>query len=36
MYFFKADISSFDDEAETVFITPDRMQMKTAFPLRKR
>jgi len=24
MYFFKADISSFDDEAETVFIIPEQ------------
>ncbi len=36
MYFFKADISSFDDEAETVFIIPEQNADENGVPFEKK
>lgn len=36
MYFFKADISSFDDEAETVFIIPEQNADENGVPFEEK
>ena len=36
MYFFKADISSFDDEAETVFIIPGQNADENGVPFEEK
>lgn len=36
MYFFKADISSFDDEAEIVFIIPEQNADENGVPFEEK